>query len=139
MKAITLWNPWASLIAVGAKTYETRSWPTNHRGDIAIHAAKVEKYPGVDIIRYMRLIGLDPETLEYGKVLCIAEITDCIKLDCNTPTMEITMGEELVGDWSDGRYAWKLENIRVFDEPIPAKGMQGLWSWSRPATLIDSN
>lgn len=40
MKAITIWQPWASLIAVGAKRYETRSWPTNYRGPIAIHAAK---------------------------------------------------------------------------------------------------
>ena len=43
MKAITLWQPWASLIACGAKKYETRSWATRYRGPIAIHAAK--KYP----------------------------------------------------------------------------------------------
>ena len=40
MKAITLWQPWASLIAVGAKTIETRGWATNYRGPLAIHAAK---------------------------------------------------------------------------------------------------
>lgn len=40
MKAITIWQPWASLIAVGAKRFETRSWPTSYRGPIAIHAAK---------------------------------------------------------------------------------------------------
>ena len=39
MKAITLWQPWASLLACGAKQYETRSWATNYRGPIAIHAA----------------------------------------------------------------------------------------------------
>ena len=39
MKAITIWQPWASLIACGAKKYETRSWPTKYRGPIAIHAA----------------------------------------------------------------------------------------------------
>lgn len=39
MKAITIWQPWASLIAVDAKRFETRSWPTNYRGPIAIHAA----------------------------------------------------------------------------------------------------
>jgi hypothetical protein len=40
MKAITIWQPWASLIAIGAKQYETRSWETKYRGPIAIHAAK---------------------------------------------------------------------------------------------------
>ena len=40
MKALTLWQPWASLIAVGAKTIETRSWSTKYRGPLAIHAAK---------------------------------------------------------------------------------------------------
>lgn len=40
MKAITLWQPWASLIACGAKTIETRSWGTPYRGPLAIHASK---------------------------------------------------------------------------------------------------
>lgn len=40
MKCISLWQPWASAIAVGAKRVETRSWPTNYRGPLAIHAAK---------------------------------------------------------------------------------------------------
>ena len=40
VKAITIWQPWASLVAVGAKTMETRSWPTKYRGPIAIHAAQ---------------------------------------------------------------------------------------------------
>ena len=41
MKAITIWQPWASLIASGAKQFETRGWETKHRGKIAIHAAKI--------------------------------------------------------------------------------------------------
>ena len=40
MKAISLWNPWAALIRCGAKTIETRSWSTQYRGQLAIHAAK---------------------------------------------------------------------------------------------------
>lgn len=39
MKALTIWQPWASLIAGGVKQYETRSWATKYRGPIAIHAA----------------------------------------------------------------------------------------------------
>src|SRR5690348_17556570 len=40
MKALTLTQPWASLVAIGAKRIETRSWSTSYRGPLAIHAAK---------------------------------------------------------------------------------------------------
>lgn len=40
MRAITLWQPWASAVALGSKTIETRHWSTNYRGPLAIHAAK---------------------------------------------------------------------------------------------------
>lgn len=40
MKALSLWQPWATLIAVGAKTFETRSWSTDYRGPLLIHASK---------------------------------------------------------------------------------------------------
>lgn len=40
MKALSLWQPWATLIANGAKQIETRSWSTSYRGPILIHAAK---------------------------------------------------------------------------------------------------
>lgn len=42
MKALTIWQPWASLLACGAKQYETRSWATSYRGPIAIHAAAIK-------------------------------------------------------------------------------------------------
>lgn len=42
MKALTIWQPWASLLAYGAKKYETRSWSTKYRGPIAIHAATIK-------------------------------------------------------------------------------------------------
>ena len=47
MKAITIWQPWAQLVAVGAKNYETRSWSTRYRGAIAIHAAKKRDRDGL--------------------------------------------------------------------------------------------
>lgn len=43
MKALSLWQPWASLVAIGAKTIETRSWSTSYRGPLAIHAAKTSR------------------------------------------------------------------------------------------------
>ncbi len=44
MKALSLTQPWASLVAIGAKNIETRSWSTGYRGWLAIHASKA--FPG---------------------------------------------------------------------------------------------
>ena len=40
MKLISLWEPWATLLATGQKRIETRSWSTDYRGPVAIHAFK---------------------------------------------------------------------------------------------------
>ena len=50
MKALTIHQPWASLLARGAKRFETRSWATNYRGPIAIHASK-KRVSGLDVLR----------------------------------------------------------------------------------------
>ena len=47
MKALTLYQPWATLVAIGAKKIETRSWPTKYRGTIAIHAGLNKRYCGM--------------------------------------------------------------------------------------------
>ncbi len=138
MKAITLWEPWASLIAVGAKQYETRSWYTQHRGEIAIHAAKVEKYPPSEVRAVMKVFEIDPLTLPYGKIVCIADITNCIEMDLELIAHQ-SIRESAVGDWGVGRYAWKLANVRVLEKPILARGSQGFWNWNCPDNLIFSD
>ncbi len=40
MRIITLWEPWSSLLAISAKTIETRGWSTDYAGPVAIHSAK---------------------------------------------------------------------------------------------------
>ena len=40
-----------------------------------------------------------------------------------------TEKELALGDWTPGRYAWELANVKILPEPIPAKGKQGLWNW----------
>ena len=52
MRALTLWQPYASLIAMGVKVYETRSWGTAYRGDLVIHAAAKRDQ---DVLAAMRL------------------------------------------------------------------------------------
>ena len=64
MKAITIKQPWATLIMSGVKRFEFRSWKTNFRGDVLIHAGK-----GIDKEAVERLAKYLPEELPMGKIL----------------------------------------------------------------------
>lgn len=133
MKALTLWQPWASLIAWGEKQYETRSWPTPYRGLLAIHAGlnddtqellRLNSFYREAFFRGRRLSTPVPK----GAVLCLVNLVDCVP----TAGLSITQKEQNFGDYSSGRFAWKLELVEVFPAPIPAKGKQGLWEWEKP-------
>jgi hypothetical protein len=157
MKAISLWQPWASLLATEIKKYETRSWATNYRGPIAIHAAKrrpprqgeishcsfqtitdaLTKYYGA--WRYdwhlggtrINSDGTDNGfDIPLGTVIATAELVDCHEITYSFRCTKINFtDEEYFGDFTIGRYAWEFANMNLLKEPIPAKGMQGLWNW----------
>ncbi len=148
MKAITILQPWASLIACGAKQIETRSWATKYRGEIAIHAGLSSKF--VDTVDWNKKVFSDPfltalkpyhfyrndgslsgMKLEYGKVIAIADLVDCVEMTASRIAMwkKVYGDNEIIfGDFQLGRYAWILANVRAV-EPVPAKGMQRLWEW----------
>ena len=136
MKAISLWNPWGIFIPLRLKEVETRSWYTSHRGEIAIHAAKRwtrdEQAFAADFVARFRP-QLTPTQVKQimnpplGAVLCICNLTDCI----STRNLIVSDMERAVGNYAPYRFAWKLELIEVFDTPVPAKGMQGLWEFNR--------
>ena len=123
MKAITLWQPWAALVADGSKRYETRGWNTQHRGRLAIHSAKTEKG-----LQYARDNDIPiPGRLEFGKVLCIVDLIEVYKTET---LFQMLPGEQLLlGDFSPGRFAWMIKLIEVLETPIPASGSQGFWNW----------
>jgi hypothetical protein len=124
IQAITLHQPWASIIANGFKEYETRHWKTDYRGLIAIHAGKKQ---GSLNPRLLEFAGIgDASKLPAGAVVAIAELTDCILM---TEEFIATQPktERDCGDWTIGRYAWKLENVRAI-EPVAISGKQGLWA-----------
>ena len=136
MKALSLWQPWATLIALGAKRYETRSWSTPYRGLLAIHAAKREPWPLADAVEPLARAGYARWTdLPRGAVLCVVRLVDVLPVELVigeiVPYSE-TNQELAFGDYTAGRYAWALEMVEVFDTPIPARGAQGLWTWQRP-------
>jgi hypothetical protein len=131
MKAITLWQPWATLIAIGVKPFETRSWPTRYRGPIAIHAGKTREglrlcEGEIDIEQALALAGYILNTVPLGVVVCTANLVDVLSTD------EIAKqgSTDPFGDYSSSRFAWHLVDIQPLDPPVPAAGKQGLWEWA---------
>lgn|GEM_PF-772603 len=142
---LSLHQPWASLIAIGAKRYETRGWPTGHRGPLAIHAAKVwnrelavlcAKEPfrsaleaaGIEIPlaegRYF-LGRRPPVFLPLGAVLAVGNVVDCVDAFARGPAVGET--ERAFGDFGPGRWAWLLADVQPLAEPAPLVGAQGLF------------
>ena len=124
MKTLSLTQPWASLVVSGAKRYETRSWRTNYRGPLAIHAAV--SMPPAAVAAALRF-GLEPGSLPRGAVLGEVVLADC------QPTDEVRVGdqERAYGDYSAGRYAWRLSAPKAYKRPRPARGSLGLWNWDK--------
>ena len=137
MKAITLTQPWASLVALGYKRVETRSWPTRYRGPLAIHAAKGFPAWARQFAEEERAIGRLPARIPLGATICTVELVDC------RPTQEVALEisglERHLGDYAPGRWAWLFDpaSLQVLEEPIAAGGALGLWDWepARPAPL----
>ena len=120
MKVLTIKQPWACLIVEGLKKYEFRSWKTNYRGKILIHAGlTLEKtYSENYNFNYIK-----------GAIIGEAEITDCILVDENLNEKLQKQNNLVYGNNHVGVYAWKLENIIKYENPIYIKGKLGLWNY----------
>lgn len=147
MKAITIIQPWATLIATGEKKFETRSWSTKHRGEIAIHAGKKinkEACSKPEIKEALDRHGYTVDNLPTGAVVATALLNECYEVIRENSEAQMVMfdktngtkfwevnknGNEFAfGDFSLGRYAWEMAEVELMDKPLPAKGQQGLWN-----------
>lgn len=148
MKALSLLQPYASLIAVGAKKIETRSWSTKYRGPLAIHASKkladdqshlcvkepfysILTQAGLSIRRSVVIYDKVWADLPLGSVIATCNLVNCINM---TPEfigrVKSAKGYEIdFGVYEVGRFAWILENVQPLTEPITAKGALSLWEW----------
>lgn len=133
MKALTLYQPWASLVAIGAKTIETRSWKTDYRGPLLIHAAKrwdkdlqSEHLKAHDILSVMGWPYPEAERL-YDAGPLGAFVAACILADCREMHEAPDDLNRRFGFFGPGRYGWILEDIRALAVPVPFNGAQGLW------------
>ena len=151
MKAITLTQPWATLVAIGAKRIETRSWGTSYRGPIAIHAAKGFPGSAKDLCSsrvFLRALGwpecpdkltqewLDDnarriKALPLGCVIATANLVHCMDTDLIRRYVQpFTEQEESFGDYSPGRFGFLLDNVIPLAALVPVRGALGLWEWN---------
>jgi hypothetical protein len=151
MKAITVWQPWASLIAIGAKPYEFRKWsaPRGTRGRIAIHAGArrimfdeihdlLVQLRGADAgrsclrpelaIPLLKRLAVDPDRAPRAHVVALATLGVPVRAD----QVLGEFGAVLNDSDRDGHFnfAWPLTEIEELRPPIPARGAQGFWEWT---------
>jgi hypothetical protein len=113
VKALTIRQPHASLVAIGVKTIETRKWSINWRGKLAIHSA-MHKPRGWD------------ESLPLGVVLAVCDLVGCV------PIEELNEHDGFgIGDAEGpGHFGWLLANVEPLTEPVRATGKLGIWDWA---------
>lgn len=151
--ALSLWEPWATLMAIGAKKNETRHWPTNHRGALLICAAqRKNKRELQELLAYghghfgaalkdepMALAPSSTPALSYGNAVALVDLDECLSTDDYWPMAgdEGYSDDEFhFGNYSDGRFAWITSGLRRL-KPFPVKGRQGLFYVTMPADFED--
>jgi hypothetical protein len=135
VKALSIWQPWASLIAIGAKTIETRHWEPSFAligQRIAIHASKTD--------RELRLCSYEPfdrfvpnaGLLPLGAVIATARLHMVVPITAQNvrglrETPELTAQEAAFGDYTPGRFGWMLADVQRLDRPLRWRGAQGVF------------
>ena len=127
MKVITIKQPFASLIAAGLKEYEFRTWKTNYRGEILIHAGKgIDK----DAMKKFEFLNLDYPTgciIAKVKLMDCVPVTEAVKEELREKNFLVYSGTTENAGWNG--YGFKLENVETM-EPIFVNGMLGLWEYN---------
>ena len=148
MKVITIWQPYATMLAIQAKKHETRSWYTSYRGPIAIHAAKKMNEELACSIRTSMILfakhkfadRVDPLLAplmhlswgdSLGRILAVGRLNDCVPADL--PETFDTLDREL-GWFGKDRWAWRIGDVRLV-KPYLIRGQQGLWELPKDVIL----
>ena len=138
MKVLSLTEPYASLIKNKVKKIETRSWKTNYRGELFIHASLTSISKNTYQNNELRKL-IDFSSCEYGKIICKCNLIDCIYM-----TKEFIHDikrnhyqEYICGDYKEGRYAWILDDIVSLEKPIPAKGQLSIWNYYNEEEIMN--
>ncbi len=150
VKVLTLYDPWAELVAIGAKKLETRSWPTGYRGPLAIHvstrfSAEDELLCSQEPFHSALLAGgFQPRQLAgrkrrnawgfpLGCVVAVAWLEDVCQLPLQVAPEHLPPEpERAFGNFGPGRFIWSLPLVYRLPQPLKAMGSYGLWDWQPP-------
>lgn len=127
MKAITVCQPYASLIMMGDKRVENRRWSTHYRGDLIIHAGKSLKWmPTRYEMKLNPRLEVSKDVLPFGKILGIVTLVDVVHFPPPEYRQDLSWLKSY--EHASGPWCWILENPRPFKVPIPWRGAQGLFT-----------
>lgn len=151
-RGLTLHQPWASLMAWGYKTVETRPWQIGYRGPMAIHAAKAFQPYAVEVcmanltirrilLQKMHETGICrdqrvtrsrlEELLPLGAIVAKCRLDDIVSTSAmgtlSEPLFKRMQREIEFGNYRPKRFMWFTSDMRAFVRPIEYTGMQGLW------------
>jgi hypothetical protein len=143
MKAISVKQPWASLIVNGVKDIENRTWkcPEKYIGQRVLIHASAEKQSVVKVLSNEQKEVVKASELwaqcvfpDLGAIIGSVEIVDCVVNHSSIwaeKTYQFELEDELSGEFVKGKtiYNWVLAHPRLFPEPIPAKGKLGFWEY----------
>jgi hypothetical protein len=141
MKCLSLSQPWATLVVLGAKRYETRSWQTQHRGPLAIHASARFAPTARGLCRQEPFRSLLARggysswmALPTGVLVGTVELVHCWNVE---ELPQLTTTEYALGDFRLGRWAWELVQPYCLAVPIPYRGQLGVFEVPlEPALLV---
>lgn len=133
MTALSLLQPWASLVIMGVKKIETRSWSTNHRGTLLIHASLGKAGEIFAHEHYFKKYIRDFISLPFGAIIGMVTLEAILPVEdfkmSDEQMNRLTLEEKAFGDYTPGRYGWVLSDPVEFKESIPARGLPGLWQF----------
>ncbi|CAB1249637.1 ASCH domain-containing protein [Clostridium sp. MT-14] len=151
MKVLTILQPFATLIAIGEKNFETRGWKTSYRVDLLIHAGKGKVYMDLcDREPFKSILKKhgynNKNNLPMGKIIAKVCLRCCIYIskdledsaEIGWDGITIEGNEYEFGDYTAGRYVWELTDLEKFKEPISVRGQQRLWNFNYSQYLIQS-
>lgn len=130
MKVLSIKEPWATLIRNKDKYIETRSWKTNYRGELYIHASlsKISKETK-ERKELMEIVG--KSSMSYGRIICKCNLVDCKYMDEDfLKEIKKNKKEYVCGEYKLGRYAWILKDIKKINPSIEAKGKLNIWTYN---------
>jgi hypothetical protein len=140
MRGLSLTQPWATLVALGEKAIETRSWSTPYRGPLLIQAAKGFPKDCQHLCWRAPFAGAligggfdRAEQLPRGAIVAVARLAWVLSTDLfvdeRLPRSYSIAGNEFAfGDFSAGRFGWVLQDVQRLKTPVPCKGSLGLWA-----------